>query len=42
MQPLKHPLDLAVARVIRAEEHFADLLQRIVFYGQARTKPCTH
>jgi hypothetical protein len=38
MQPLKHPLDLAVARVTRAEEHFADLLQRIVLHGQARTK----
>ena len=38
MQPLKHPLDLAVARVTRAEEHFADLLQRIVLHGQARTE----
>jgi hypothetical protein len=38
MQPLKHPLDLAAVRVIRAEEHFADLLQRIVLHGQALTK----
>lgn len=34
----RHPLARAIARAKRAEEHFADLIRRIVLHGQARTK----